>query len=163
MSFSDIAEAAGVPRGNLYYYFKTKDEVLAAVIAYRLRQMREMLHQWDESICTPLERLKRYCQIPVNEQVNASRYGCPMGSLNSELGKSQLNLQALSRQQLDLFKDWLIKQFRLLVPEKNAEHLAMHILVCTQGIALMSQTYADQDLVVREIERLNAWLDHVSV
>jgi len=162
MSFSDIAQAAGVARGNLYYYFKSKEEVLAAVIEYRLQQMREMLRQWDESISTPLARLRRYCQIPINEQVNASRYGCPMGSLNSELGKSQIDLQALSRQQLDLFKDWLSKQFRLLVPEKNAEHLALHILVCTQGIALMSQTYADQDLVTREIELLNAWLDQVS-
>ncbi len=29
-SFSDVVEAAGVPRGNIYYYFKTKDEILEA-------------------------------------------------------------------------------------------------------------------------------------
>jgi TetR/AcrR family transcriptional regulator, transcriptional repressor for nem operon len=34
-SFSDIAEAAGVPKGNFYYYFKTKDALLEGVIDWR--------------------------------------------------------------------------------------------------------------------------------
>ncbi|MDH5192012.1 MAG: TetR/AcrR family transcriptional regulator, partial [Gammaproteobacteria bacterium] len=29
-SFTDIAEASEIPRGNFYYYFKTKDEILLA-------------------------------------------------------------------------------------------------------------------------------------
>ncbi|MDX1344835.1 MAG: TetR/AcrR family transcriptional regulator, partial [Sedimenticolaceae bacterium] len=35
-SFTDIVEASGVPRGNIYYYFKTKEEILLATIDYRL-------------------------------------------------------------------------------------------------------------------------------
>ena len=31
-TLADIAKAADVPAGNVYYYFKTKDEVIAAVI-----------------------------------------------------------------------------------------------------------------------------------
>ena len=31
-SFADVAHAVGISRGNFYYHFKTKDEILAAVI-----------------------------------------------------------------------------------------------------------------------------------
>jgi TetR/AcrR family transcriptional regulator, transcriptional repressor for nem operon len=159
MSFSDIAESANVPRGNIYYYFKTKDDVLAAVIKYRLQQMQQMLEDWNQTLATPLQRLKRYAQIAINEQENVIRYGCPMGSLNTELAKSQLDLQAISRQQLDMFKSWLSKQFQQLLPKENAEHLAQHLLVRTQGIAMMSQCYADEELVSREVGLINNWLD----
>ena len=37
-SFSDVVEAAGVPRGNIYYYFKTKDEILEAAIDHRIER-----------------------------------------------------------------------------------------------------------------------------
>ncbi|MFM2281198.1 MAG: hypothetical protein RLZZ444_3429, partial [Pseudomonadota bacterium] len=34
-AFADIAEAVGISRGNFYHHFKTKDDILAAVIALR--------------------------------------------------------------------------------------------------------------------------------
>jgi len=35
-----VAEAAGVPPGNVYYYFKTKDDLIRAVIEARTEQVR---------------------------------------------------------------------------------------------------------------------------
>jgi AcrR family transcriptional regulator len=159
MSFSDIAQVSGIPRGNLYYYFKTKDEVLAAVIEHRLGQMRRMLQEWEQSLATPLQRLQRYARIPLNELENLVRFGCPMGSLNSELAKSQTPLQAIAKAQFELFRHWLIQQFQQLRPDGDAEQLAMHLLVLTQGLTLMGQVYADRDLVRREVAALESWLE----
>ncbi len=161
MSFSDIAEASEVPRGNLYYYFKTKDEVLAAVIGHRLQQMQALLDEWDRTIPTPLGRLKRYARIPVNELDNVIHRGCPMGSLNTELGKAQTALQQVSRKQFDMFKAWLTGQFQQLLPGENAEHLAMHFLVRTQGLAVMAHVYEDKKLVKREVAAIDAWLKNL--
>lgn len=161
MSFSDIADASHVPRGNLYYYFRTKDEVLAAVIEHRLQRMRQMLDEWERTIPDPVERLKRYARIPVIELDNMLRYGCPMGSLNSELGKSQRELRAVTRRQFDLFRDWLAAQFRQLTPDIDADGHAMHLLVWTQGIASLSQAYDDAALVTREIGKIDAWLEQL--
>lgn len=158
MSFSDIAKASRVPRGNLYYYFKTKDEVLAAVIEHRLLNMRRMLDDWNATIPTPLERLQRYARIAINEQDNILRSGCPMGSLNTELGKSQPELQAIAKQQFDLFRQWIVEQFKELAPHADAEFIALHLLVRTQGIAVLAQVYDDKALVQREVEAINHWL-----
>jgi len=159
MSFSDIAQASGIPRGNLYYYFKTKDEVLAAVIEHRLGQMRRLLQEWEQTLTTPLQRLLRYARIPLNELENLVRFGCPMGSLNSELAKSQTPLQAIAKAQFELFRHWLIPQFEQLRPDGDAEQLAMHLLVLTQGLTLMGQVYSDRDLVRREVAALESWLE----
>lgn len=34
-SFAEIAKAVGISRGNFYHHFKTKDDILDAVIARR--------------------------------------------------------------------------------------------------------------------------------
>ena len=162
MSFSDIASAANVPRGNLYYYFKSKDDVLAAVIEYRLELMSRMLEEWDNKIPTPLERLKRFAHIPLIETQNIIQYGCPMGSLNTELGKVQYELRNLSKKQFDVFRAWLIRQFKQWLPRANADELGMHILVCIQGIATMAHVYVDTNLVEREVAALNRWLENLA-
>ena len=159
MSFSDIAEAANVPRGNIYYYFKTKDEVLAAIIEYRIEQMQDMLDDWDKTIKTPLERLKRYAQIPLKEMDKVTQYGCPMGTLNAELGKTQYELQHIARMQYDTFLKWLKKQFNAFTPDKNAGNLALHLLVQTQGLSVVAHSYADKTLVRREVKNIENWLE----
>ena len=46
-SFSDIADAVQISRGNFYYHFKSKDEILDAVIDERLANTQTMLEQWE--------------------------------------------------------------------------------------------------------------------
>lgn len=46
-SFSDIADAVQISRGNFYYHFKSKDEILDAVINVRLANTRKMLERWE--------------------------------------------------------------------------------------------------------------------
>ncbi len=46
-TLADIAKVADVPPGNVYYYFKTKDEVIAAVIEAHAQQVRTTLASID--------------------------------------------------------------------------------------------------------------------
>ena len=49
-SFTDIARAADIPRGNFYYYFKTKDEILIDVIKSRLETLQKKLLTLDRTV-----------------------------------------------------------------------------------------------------------------
>jgi AcrR family transcriptional regulator len=157
-SFTDIAEAAGVPRGNFYYYFKTKDEILGAVIDRRVERIREMLAAWDAESADPRARLKRFLDMVRNSQDDLSRYGCPMGSLNIELGKAQPTLKAKAKQMFDLFRDWLAAQFAVL-GRRDADELAVHLLGQAQGVSVLTQVYGDGDYLRRELDALASWLD----
>src|SRR5262249_53646847 len=62
-SFSDIADVVKISRGNFYFHFKTKDEILAAVINLRLANTRRMLEQWDSEGKEPAERIRSFIRI----------------------------------------------------------------------------------------------------
>jgi len=158
-SFSDIASASNVPRGNLNYYFKTKDEVLVAVIQYRLAEMQQMLGDWELQYKTPLERLQRYAQIVSNVKNEVTQYGCPMGTLNLELGKAQQGLQKITVEQFEVFELWIKKQFLLMgCSKKNAIEFTMRLMVWTQGISTMAYIHRDKKLINKEVKSILSWL-----
>ena len=157
-SFSDIAVASKVPRGNLNYYFSTKSEVLVAVIRYRVNEMQQMLSNWEREYKSPLERLQRYAQIVSNVKKDVIHYGCPMGTLNSELGKAQHELQDITKEQFEVFEQWIKKQFQSMGCSKNAAELTMHLMVWTQGVATMAYIHQDTRLIQREVKSIAVWL-----
>jgi AcrR family transcriptional regulator len=158
-SFSDIADAAAVPRGNFYYYFKSKDDILAAVVAARLANIEGMLADWSARYPDARRRLKRFIEILLNEQQNILRFGCPIGSLNVELGKTQAGLQRTSVQLFEVFRQWLREQFRAIGRGRDADFLALHLLAATQGATLITSVYRDPRFLRREAARLREWVD----
>ncbi|GAB3896764.1 hypothetical protein GCM10027612_51800 [Microbispora bryophytorum subsp. camponoti] len=46
-TIADIARAADVPVGNVYYYFKTKDELVAAALAEHARHLRDLTERLE--------------------------------------------------------------------------------------------------------------------
>src|SRR5260370_13876368 len=47
-SLADIAREAKGPLGNVYYYFKTKDEIGQAIVELRLARLSAQRHRWGE-------------------------------------------------------------------------------------------------------------------
>lgn len=157
-SFTDIAAAAGIPRGNFYYYFKSKDEILGAVIDARIEGVRSMLAEWDATEQNPRLRLKLFCQMILGSEKELLRYGCPMGSLNIELGKAQPVLKAKAKQMFDLFIDWLTQQFASM-GHKHATQLAMDLMARAQGVAVVTQVYGDREFLRSQLKAFDAWIE----
>jgi AcrR family transcriptional regulator len=161
-SFSDIADAVGISRGNFYYHFKSKDEILDAVIGRRMMSTSGMLEAWEIESHSPSERIKSFILIVVTNRAQIIRHGCPVGTLCSELAKIGHPAQAQSNQLFALFRTWLCQQFVLLGHETDADSLAMHVLAFSQGIALLAQAFQDERFIQREAERMCAWLDGIA-
>jgi AcrR family transcriptional regulator len=160
-SFTDVVEEAGVPRGNIYYYFKTKEEMLRAVIAHRLEVITTMLREWEKSIKQPLDRLERFTQIMYDSTPALLRSGCPMGSLNVELAKDQPELKDESKQLFDLFQGWISRQFSDMGYPDEARELSLQLLARGQGIIVISQVYQDPGFLERGIKDINRWLENL--
>ena len=86
-TLADVAAAAGIPLGNVYYYFKTKDALVQAVVEAHLAEARAMLAAIDHAYPGPRERLKALFGALAQQSDLIARYGCPHGSLCQELGK----------------------------------------------------------------------------
>lgn len=157
-SFTDVVEATGVPRGNIYYYFKTKDEILKASIQYRLNRIKKMLEDWSDSYRTPIDRLNRFLEILPDSAETLKAFGCPMGSLNTELAKEQPELSEESKALFLLFEDWLADQFTELGYAGTARDLARRLLAQGQGISVITHVYSDTRFLKQETNRLKRWL-----
>ncbi len=158
-SFADIAKSVKISRGNFYYHFKTKDEILDAVINYRLKTTNLMLEQWEIKGKTPEDRIRSFINILILNGDNIKKYGCPVGSLCSELVKLNHNSLSKANELFSLFRLWLKKQFESLGYVEEADSLAMHVLAGSQGIATLASAFHDDDFIKKEVEYLNEWLD----
>src|SRR5690349_20309649 len=85
-TIADIARAADVPVGNVYYYFKTKDDLVQAALAGHAQNVRAVLDSLERHR-TPRARLKALLRALTARSELVARYGCPLGSLCSELDK----------------------------------------------------------------------------
>lgn len=157
-SFASIAQAVGISRGNFYYYFKTKDEILKAVIEARVTSTREMLAVWQEESSDPLERVRRFVEVVITNQGDIESYGCPVGTLTSELAKLEHPSREHAVGVFDVFRTWLRDQFEHLGATDEADALAMSVLSFSQGVAALSNAFRDRDFVDREVARMNSWL-----
>jgi len=160
-SFTEIADEAQIPRGNFYYYFKSKDDILSAVIEDRIQHIRPMLTEWDTQYTNPRDRLHRFLTMLLNSEADLVRYGCPMGSLTVELSKTQLALQSKAKHMFDIFVEWLMPQFEALGHKSDARMFALRLLAKGQGVSVISNAYSDTSFLRAEIAELNNWVDQL--
>lgn len=160
-SFADIADKAGVPKGNFYYYFQSKDELLEAVVDRRIEAISDRLKLWDRN-SDPRKRIEMFLSSLSEDDSEQSSYGCPYGSLCLELAKTRRDLLERSVEMLNVLRKWLAFQLRACVATTNADALALHLLSRVQGIVLISAVYADPNFLRREIRQLRVWLDSLA-
>jgi len=161
-SFSDIAIAVDISRGNFYFHFKCKDDILSAVLEARLKAIESMLKKWDIKYPDPKQRIAHYIDILTTNQTNVTKHGCPVGSLCTELVKLSHDMHHLATDIFALFRDWLTEQFCQLGQKRMAKQLAMHLLARSQGIANIANAFDDTRFLKREVTNLKTWLDDVT-
>lgn len=159
-SFADIATAVGISRGNFYHHFKSKDEILAAVIELRLANTRAMLERWEREGGDPMARIRCFIRILIANQAKIMRHGCPVGTLTGELAKTGHPALADAGRLFTLFREWLARQFVLLGrAEDEADELALHLVGRSQGVATLASAFGDAAFVEREVAGMCDWLD----
>ena len=156
-TIADIARAADVPVGNVYYYFKTKDQLVAAAIDGQTRDVQSVLRSLERHR-TPRARLKALIRELISQRELVADYGCPLGSLCSELDKHPDGLDRTCSDLLRLPVDWAEQQFRSM-GRRDARDLAVALIASYQGIALLTNTFRDPELMTREGRRLERWID----
>jgi len=157
-TLAHIAKAADVPLGNVYYYFKAKDDVIAAVIEERAGQIRATLAALDQRHRSPKERLKGLVRELSSQSETVARYGCPLGSLCSELDKRDSEPGLAAPELMRLPVEWAEEQFRSL-GHRDAHALALDMLAAYEGSALLANTMRDPGVLSAAARRIGHWID----
>ena len=152
-----VAAAAGIPLGNVYYYFKTKDALVRAVVEAHRAEARTMLAAIDRAHPEPRERLKALFGALAGQSDLIARYGCPHGSLCQELGKRADGAPAAAELMREPV-DWAERQFAAM-GRPDARDLAVQVIARYQGTALLTSAFRDPGLMEAEARRVARWID----
>ena len=109
---------------------------------------------------TPVERISSFIDILIVNGDKIKLYGCPIGTLTSELAKLNHAARADAGRLFMLFRTWLRRQFVALGREADA--LAMHLLSQSQGAATLFNAFQDEDFVQREVNQMKDWLKDIA-
>jgi TetR/AcrR family transcriptional repressor of nem operon len=158
-TLAEIAQLADIPPGAVYYYFKTKDDVIAAVVQAHVQQVRTTLESVDSGHRSPKARLKALVRELGGHSEMVARYGCPSGSLCSEIDKRPDAPDFAAADLMLLIIGWAEEQFRELGHGSQARDLAIDLLAAYQGNALLANTLRDPKILSEAAGRLERWID----
>jgi AcrR family transcriptional regulator len=160
-TLADIAQAAEIPVGNVYYYFKTKDQLIEAAIGAHAQHLHTMTAILEQHAATPQDRLKALVQGWVDQRDLTVSYGCPTGTLCSELGKRADGLDRVAAGVMGLLIDWVERRFAEM-GRADSRELAVALVAAYQGISLLTNTFRDPELMTAEGRRLTRWIDSLA-
>ncbi len=157
-TLADIAAKADVPLGNVYYYFKVKDEILLAVVQKREAEMQSLFTAWDQ-LPNVKDRLRSFIAQNSQGSDTVARFGCSLGSLCQELGKHGGEISIYAANLMRKTLTWVEKQFNALGKADKSLSLAEYLISSLQGISLLTLTFKDPSFLQRQGKHLEQWLE----
>lgn len=158
-TLANIATKAAVPLGNVYYYFKTKDDILKAVVQKRSSLLQEFFTSVEQQFSNPKDRLSAFITHSTDDSETTAQYGCALGSLCQELGKITGELAPLASELMHSMLDWVEGQFKALGKGERSLELARYLVASIQGGSLLTLTFKDPNFIKRQSASLERWLE----
>jgi TetR/AcrR family transcriptional regulator, transcriptional repressor for nem operon len=159
-AISDIIAAAGVRSGSLYHFFKTKEELLIAVLEGYLEGLApQVMEPAFASTADPVERvfavLERYRQGIL---MTGFRYRCPIGSLALEMQNASDRARELVNRNFEGWREAIARCVRDAAPalreDVDPASLATFVLTVMEGGVM-------QATAERAIERYDDSVRHL--
>lgn len=159
-TLANIAQLADVPLGNVYYYFKSKESIILAVIDYRLKALQQLFDELNV-IATAKERIQGLLDKLISNSELITNFGDPVGSLCLELSKENGDLHKPATALMQAIVSWCENQFNELGKQANAKQLAIHLVASLQGISLLTSTFKNPSYLKEYSTFITNWLDTI--
>lgn len=154
-SVKDITDAAGIPKGSFYNYFKDKEQyAIDALVFYQSDMGSEKMLLLTDKNLKPLDRIKEFFIYGIkNARENELKYGCFMGNLTQEMGdiseaisktSAKLNNQIVQKIYKNLLEAYENKELK---KDIDLNMLASFIISAWQGTLLRMKMDADETVL----------------
>ena len=166
-SVADVLARAEVNSGSLYYFFKTKEQLLLAVLDEYVDLLEPMvLRPAFERVNDPLDRvfavLAGYRQMLV---MSDCRLGCPIGNLALEMSEKS---EAVREKIALNFRNWrkairqcLVDARDRLPPNLDRHKLAAFILTVMEGGVMQARVHRSLEPFDASVATLKDYMDRL--
>jgi len=164
---AQVARKAEANPGSLYYFFPTKEDLLAATLERRkVLLYPEVLAPIWERISDPIERvfglLAGYRQMLT---VTEFDHGCPIGNLVLELANSHATIRRLLAENFD---NWLgaveacfVEARERLPARMEPRQLAVFVLTTMEGAVMLARTYRNLEAYDAAVVTLRDYVERL--
>jgi AcrR family transcriptional regulator len=144
-TLAEIVKQAEVNSGSLYYFFKTKEELLLAVLDWYMENLfPQLIEPILAHISDPIERvfalLDGYRKALV---ATGCTYGCPIGNLTLELGDSLPRAREKLAKNFEGWREWVrtfLEEAGGRLPENlDRNEVATFVLTVMEGGVMQSR------------------------
>lgn len=160
-SLADVAEASAVPVGNVYYYFKTKEQLAEAVVA----AYQENIREWNLAAAagaTPQARLKLWLCGYYAVSVEGEDWNCPFGRLLIDLRQQSDRLGELACGLYESMMAWAGAEFAQYCDPADAQKLAQTLVSRAQGLGVLALVLQDRQQLAARFGEIESWIDQPS-
>ena len=137
-TLAEIAQLADVTGWQGLYYFKTKDEVIEAVVEAHVLQVSSTLAAIDARHRTPKARLKTLVHELAGQSETVAQYGCPLAAF--ALRSFSDAMPGIRRRETHAHHRPLGQVHIVLEQGDQSLYLALDLLAAYQGNALLAKT-----------------------
>jgi len=168
-SVDEILAAAGVSKGSFYHYFKSKEELGAAVAEHYLEQAVAVLGQGAYlQIQDPMERGFAFVDHLESTSTRLWNHGCMLGSFAIDLSASHPEIatcldQLMSR--LEARIEPLLRPIAEACTQEDApssRELADHLMAVIEGGIVMAKAHGDPQRLARAVHEFRRYLKAIS-
>lgn len=167
-SVDDILRESGVGKGNLYYYFKSKDELGYAALDRTLERIQdELVEKVFAGGLDPWAQLNRFLDFPVERaRREGCGGGCPLGNLALEMSDVHEGFRTRLSQAFGQVRATIqatLERARnegTLRTGTDIGRLAHFIIAGFEGAFMLGKLHRDADLIGNVVEELK---EHVAL
>jgi TetR/AcrR family transcriptional regulator, transcriptional repressor for nem operon len=163
-SLSDVLEVTGLPKGTIYRYFESKDELALAAFDFAYSRLRE---RFAKAIRENNHTVKRLLAI-ITEYSNLldDPYlygGCPIFNTAVEGDDAHPELLQRAREAMDEWRNMIHitirkgKQRKEMKPV-NEDEVASVLISSIEGAIVMAKLYDDKKHIRRTVEHLKSYV-----
>ncbi len=157
-TIAQIAERAGLASGNVFYYFRTKDDLARAVVEEWRHLLAVHLAPLD-ALADPWARLEAFLDQGARRAGTYVAQGCPLAGLIRDLRQENPALASEAPRIYAVQSDWIARQFALAgMPEQDTLTHSRTLMARYHGAIQLAYAQGDATRLLNETTDLKAWL-----
>jgi len=162
-SISMILKECEIPKGSLYHHFKSKQDIVLAVIKERLfPRMDDFYDFYNPQNKHPIDVLIDSI-INVSQKELLIKYGCPLNRLNQEMSPIDKNFEDAITPIYNHIKEKIILLLQNATFNQtiNLENLSEYIIASVWGALSLSPTQSSKERYLSTVSFLISYLHSI--
>ena len=148
-SYLDLADEVGVKTSSIHYHFKTKADLMLAMVERIENIHGQALANMQVAIDSPQGRLREVVKL-FQAYVSEDKF-CLCGMMAAELQSVSDEVKTRLKSYFKQLQDWLEKQFKEM-KRKDPKGLAVGFISGLEGSLLLARLQGDPKIIKKGVE-----------